>query len=193
VQPETRPAPPPTSWGSVVGAFALGVVVGSVGTVMHRWSRPWGVVVCLVLVLATALASRAWGGRRAWTGYAVALTATVWALSTEGPGGDVLVPAHQAIGWVWLIGAPVVAIVVALLPATLFDDRPRPARGASAPGLDPGEPLAAAPGWPPAGSFGSSAAPTGPQVGPSGPQAPPAQPSGPAVPPWDEPGRGLGA
>jgi hypothetical protein len=149
VQLDSRPTPPPASWGSFLGSFVLGIVVGAVGTVMHRWMQPWGVVVCLVLVLTAAVASRAWGGRRAWAGYAVALTATIWLLSTEGPGGDVLVPAHQNIGWVWLIGAPVVAVVVALLPAALFDDRLRPVRGDGPSGgeVGPGGPFPS-PGWP---------------------------------------------
>lgn len=190
MQPDSRPTPPPASWGSFLGAFALGVVVGAVGTVMHRWSRPWGVVVCLVLVLAAGVAARAWGGRRAWTGYAVAMTATIWLLSTEGPGGDVLVPAGQGIGWVWLIGAPVVAVVVALLPAALFDDRLRPARGAgSAVVGGTGGPGAVTPGWPPA----HGPQPGWPPAQPAESGWPPVQQPGPAGPTTDSPGPGAGA
>jgi len=203
VQPDSRPTPPPASWVTFLGAFALGVVVGAVGTVMHRWMRPWGVVVVLVLVLASAVAARAWGGRRAWTGYAVALTATIWLLSTEGPGGDVLVPSGQRIGWVWLIGAPVVAVVVAVLPASLFDDRPRPVRG-RAWGAVAGPPAGAAPapGWPTqtgAGEPGWPAQGAGGEPGPSPqpttnePGWPPAHPAGPAAPNPGASGGGPGA
>lgn len=132
MQPDQRPVPPSFTWGTLVGSVLLGLVVGAVGTVMHRSMRPWGVVLCLLLVLAAAVTARAWGGRPAWAGLAVAATATSWLLSVQGPGGDVLVPAHQAIGWVWLVGVPVACVVVALLPAALFDDRPRAVPGPAA-------------------------------------------------------------
>jgi hypothetical protein len=132
VQSDSRPVAPPFTWVTLLGSVVLGVAVGAVGTVMHRSMRPWGVVLCLVLVAAAALTARAWGGLRAWLGYALAATATAWVLSTQGPGGDVLVPAHQAIGWVWLLGVPVVSLIVAALPKALFDDRPRPPRGGAA-------------------------------------------------------------
>ncbi|MDM7855660.1 DUF6113 family protein [Cellulomonas alba] len=211
MQLDSRPTPPPASWGSFLGAFALGIVVGAVGTVMHRSMRPWGLVICLVLVLTSAVAVRAWGGRRAWTGYAAALTATVWVLSTEGPGGDVLVPSGQNIGWVWMIGAPVVAVIVALLPAAVFDDRLRPVRGGASGGaVGPGGPLPSAgwpqptatePGWPqptsgwphpasaePGGSRPASSDGAWSQQRPVDPGWPPTRPSGTA-----EPGAGPSA
>ena len=36
--------------GKAVATFVLGVLVGVVGTVQHRWHEPWGVVLCLALV-----------------------------------------------------------------------------------------------------------------------------------------------
>jgi hypothetical protein len=114
-----------------LGAVLLGVVVGAVGTVLHRSIRPWGVVVCLLLVLAAAVTARAWAGWVASVGLLVGLFATVQVLSGRGPGGDVLVPADGAIGWVWAVGALLVALGVALAPRSWFADVPlrRPRAG----------------------------------------------------------------
>jgi hypothetical protein len=116
--------------GAAVLTLVLGVVVGTVGTVMHRSVPPWGVLVCLALAFAAALTSRAWAGMLALGGYALGLVVSVQLLVQRGPGGDVLVPDGQAIGWVWVLGSIAVTIVVALLPRRLFDDRPRAPRAA---------------------------------------------------------------
>lgn len=107
-----------------LGALLLGVVVGSVGTVLHRSTRPWGVVVCLLLVLAASVAVRAAGGRVMSGGLLVGLFLSVQVLSGRGPGGDVLVPADGAIGWVWAVGSLAVAVAVALAPRAWFADVP---------------------------------------------------------------------
>lgn len=109
-----------------VATFVLGVLVGTLGTVMHRSIQPWGVVVCLVLAFAAAVTARAWGGLLSLAGYAVGLFVSVQVLAQQGPGGDTLVPDGQAIGWVWVLGSIVVTILVGVLPRGLFDDRPRP-------------------------------------------------------------------
>ena len=44
--------------GKAVATLVLGLVVGAVGTVMHRWHQPWGVVLCLALVVAAAVTTR---------------------------------------------------------------------------------------------------------------------------------------
>lgn len=107
-----------------LGAVLLGVAVGAVGTVLHRSIRPWGVVLCLLLVLAAAVAARAWAGWVASVGLLVGLFVTVQVLSGRGPGGDVLVPADGAIGWVWAVGALLVALGVALAPRAWFAEVP---------------------------------------------------------------------
>ncbi|NUU17104.1 hypothetical protein HP550_07555 [Cellulomonas humilata] len=114
--------------GTVVAALLLGAVVGTLGTVMHRSIEPWGVVVCLALAFVAAVTARAWAGLVALAGYAVGLVVSVQVLSQSGPGGDVLVPDDQGIGWVWVLGSIVVTIVAGVLPGRLFDDRPRAPR-----------------------------------------------------------------
>ncbi|WP_456846730.1 DUF6113 family protein [Cellulomonas sp. P5_C6] len=112
--------------GTAVATLVLGVLVGALGTVMHRSIQPWGVVICLALAFAAAITSRAWGGLVALLGYAIGLFVSVQLLAQEGPGGDTLVPDGQAIGWVWVLGSIAVTILVGVLPRRLFDDRPRP-------------------------------------------------------------------
>jgi hypothetical protein len=110
--------------GKAVATLVLGLVVGIIGTVMHRWHEPWGVVLCLALVVAGSVTSRAWAGWPTWVTYAGGVFFAVQALSQTGPGGDVLVPAGQLIGWVWVIGSIGLALATGLLPARLFRDAP---------------------------------------------------------------------
>jgi len=119
--------------GSTAAALLLGVLVGTLGTVLHRSITPWGVVICLALVAAAAITVRAWAGFGTLVGYAVGLVVTVLLLTQRGPGGDTLAPDGQAIGWVWVLGSIAATILVALLPPRLFDDRPRAPRTPSEP------------------------------------------------------------
>ena len=122
---------PAFSWtvlGKAVLTLVLGVVVGTIGTIMHRSAQPWGLVLSFLLVLTAAVTARAFGGVVAWIGFALGLAGTILVLSQSGPGGDVLVRAGQRIGIVWLLGAGVVAIVAMLLPRAWFSDAPLPAR-----------------------------------------------------------------
>ncbi|WP_156374177.1 DUF6113 family protein [Cellulomonas sp. Leaf334] len=114
--------------GSAVAALLLGVLVGALGTVLHRSIPPWGVAICLTLAFAAAVTVRAWTGYVALAGYAVGLLVTVQLLTQRGPGGDTLAPDQQAVGWVWVLGSIAVTIIAALLPHALFDDRPRAPR-----------------------------------------------------------------
>ncbi|MBO9553360.1 hypothetical protein [Cellulomonas sp.] len=103
-------------------ALVLGAAVGTVGTLMHRSVQPWGVVVCLVLVVAAGVVARAWSGWTAFVAYALGVLGSTQLLAREGPGGDVLMPAGQAIGWVWVLGSVVAVLAVAALPRRLFVD-----------------------------------------------------------------------
>lgn len=114
--------------GSFALTFGLGVVVGTLGTVLHRSISPWGLLLCLALVVVAGVTSRAFAGLVALGTFAAGLFLAVQLFSQQGPGGDVLVPGGQAIGWVWVLGSIGVTILVGLLPRRLFDDRPRPPR-----------------------------------------------------------------
>lgn len=103
-------------------AFLLGALAGSIGTVMHRALSPWGLVMSLLLVLAAAVAVRAWSGFLALIGFAGGLFLLVQLLSQRGPGGDVLVPAAGGLGWTWVIGAAVMAGAAAFAPSSWFRD-----------------------------------------------------------------------
>lgn len=138
--------------GKAVVTFVLGLAVGAVGTVMHRWHEPWGVLACLALVVSAVVTSRAWAGWPTWIAAVGGVFFAVQAMSQTGPGGDVLLPAGQAIGWVWVIGSIGLALVTGLLPARLFRDEPRGRRGAPVPG--PALPAAEEPSRPGAGEPG---------------------------------------
>ncbi len=110
--------------GRWVGAAALGVLVGVVGTVLHRSAPPWGLALCLALVLSSTVLVRAWAGLLPVVAYAVGWLVVVQGMSLSGPGGDVLVPAGDALGYVWGLGGMVVVGVACFLPGRWFRDAP---------------------------------------------------------------------
>ena len=108
-------------------ALLLGLVVGAFGTVMHRSVPPWGAVLALALVLAVAIAVRAWSGLLAVLGLGLGVLVSVQVLAQTGPGGDVLVPSGENVGWVWLgwlwvLGSVAAIIAAALAPRRWFVD-----------------------------------------------------------------------
>ena len=109
------------------GAGLLGVVIGLVGTGIHRAERPWGLVLALATVLAAAVLVRAWAGWIGMLAMAMGLVTTVSVLAGPGPGGDVVV-ALDAVGITWYASAAVV-VLAALAPRAWFSDRP--VRGAT--------------------------------------------------------------
>lgn len=108
----------------VVGALLVGAVIAAVGTVVHRSSQPWGLVLALSLVLMSAVALRAGGGRSAAIGHLAGLLAGLLVLTEHNPGGDVLLPAGDNLGWFWLGGAAAVSLAVAAAPQRWFADVP---------------------------------------------------------------------
>lgn len=108
--------------GRLAATLLVGVVVGLIGTVVHRWDQPWGLVLALGAVLASGVLARAWAG---WAGMllvGLGVVTTVAVLAVRGPGGDVLVAA-EPVGYVWYAGALVV-LLAGLAPRRWFSDRP---------------------------------------------------------------------
>jgi Family of unknown function (DUF6113) len=110
-----------------VAATALGVLIGVVGTVLHRSLPPLGMVLCLAVVLSSTVVVRAWAGLLPVIGYAVGWLVAVQTMSLAGPGGDVLVPAGDWLGYVWGLGGMVLIGVACFLPGRWFRDEPAPA------------------------------------------------------------------
>lgn len=131
--PTARPSAPPGG-GSLTGPLTgralarllgtglLGLVVGLVGTGVHRAQPPWGLLLALLCVLSAGVLARAWTGRAGLLAVALGVFAAVSLLGGPGPGGDVLV-ALEPIGIAWYVGALVV-VVVAFLPKGWFADAP---------------------------------------------------------------------
>ncbi|WP_407344324.1 DUF6113 family protein [Pengzhenrongella phosphoraccumulans] len=106
------------------GALLLGGLVGAAGTALHRAFTPWGVVGCLVLVLVAAVLARAWVKMPGLASFGIGWVAVVQVLSLTGPGGDVLIPAGQAIGYVWIVGGMLMIAVAAFAPRRWFAEAP---------------------------------------------------------------------
>ena len=106
-------------------ALVIGAAVAAVGTSAHRAYSPWGAAAALALVLASSVLVRAWAGLGALVAYGAAWVAVVQVLSLNGPGGDVLIPAGQRVGYVWIIGGMVMIAVGAFAPRRWFSDTPR--------------------------------------------------------------------
>ncbi|MGV8965897.1 MAG: DUF6113 family protein [Cellulomonas sp.] len=106
------------------GALLLGGLVGAAGTVMHRAFMPWGVAGCLALVVASAVLARAWAGLPGLAAYGIGWVVLVQVLSLTGPGGDVLIPAGQVIGYVWIVGGMLMIAVAAFAPRRWFASEP---------------------------------------------------------------------
>ena len=107
-----------------VGALALGVLVGAFGTVVHRTAVPWGIAACLAFVLASGVLARAWAQMAGLAAYGLGWVAVVQVLSLAGPGGDVLVPGGQPIGYAWVGAGMLMVAAAAFAPARWFSDEP---------------------------------------------------------------------
>lgn len=119
-----------TRWFAI---FALGALVGAAGTALHRALLPWGVVGCLVLVGVSAVLARAWVSQIGLVAYGIGWVVTVQVLSLTGPGGDVLIPAGQVIGYVWIVGGLLMVAAAAFAPRRWFAEEWAARAGGSAP------------------------------------------------------------
>lgn len=110
--------------GSSLVAVVAGVVMAMLGTVVHRYlleGWPVGIALGLAGVLAAAVAARAIAGGGGLLLAALAVVLTTQAMAFLRPGGDVLVT-NELVSYVWLFGAPLVCISVAVLPRRWFAD-----------------------------------------------------------------------
>jgi hypothetical protein len=106
------------------------VVIGLLGTVVHRGSGSvgsvdvswWGVALAIVTVAVVGVTVRAWTGLAGLVAYGVGVVLAVQQLATTGPGGDVLVPAGQPVGFVWIAGSAAGVVAAALAPRRWFRD-----------------------------------------------------------------------
>ena len=107
-------------------SLLLGVVIGVVGTGVHRLSPPWGLVIALGLVLVGGVVARAWSGGVGMLAVALGVATATAVLGARGPGGDVLVVA-DVLGYIWYAGGLMVALAL-LLPRSWFSEDRRPPR-----------------------------------------------------------------
>ena len=105
-----------------LGSVGIGVVVGVVGTGIHRWQQPWGLLGALAIVVVAGALGRAWTGWVGVVGVGLGVATATGVLGTSGPGGDVVVAA-QPVGYLWFAGAAVV-VLAGLLPRRWFSDDP---------------------------------------------------------------------
>ena len=106
------------SLGYVILAVA-GLLVATVGSVAYRSIPPFGVALCVAMVLMGAVFARTW---LSWSGlgiYALLCVGAVFLWTLEGPGGSVLIAA-DGLGYGWLAGAAGAIVVAALLPRKLL-------------------------------------------------------------------------
>ena len=125
-------------------SFVLGLLIGALGTVVHRGAMPWGLLAGLALVLAASVMVRAWAGWPAYVGLVGGVFLAVVVLARTGPGGDVLLPSGDRVNAPWLglawLGGVVVALALgALAPRRWFDDTPRAPAAPAAPAAPPND------------------------------------------------------
>lgn len=110
----------------VLLAVALGLVIGALGTAVHRYGdESWyaGMALALAITVTTAVMCRAWSGYGALLAFAGGWVVAVQLMSLRGSGGDVLVPAGTT-GLVWTYGGVLLLGVAAFLPGSWFREVP---------------------------------------------------------------------
>lgn len=121
---------------AILLSLLLGLIVGALGTAIHRtfWSAlvdggsffPIGLVLGLALTASVALFLRSWRGILALLAFAIGWIVASQTLSLTGPGGDVIVVDPTApvpvpfAGLIWDYVGIALMVIVALLPRRWF-------------------------------------------------------------------------
>lgn len=106
----------------------VGIVIAMLGTVIHRYDLvglPVGLLIALAVTASAAVMTRAWADLPGLAGYGLGWIAAAQLLAITGPGGDVLIPGTQPIGYVWLYGGLALIAVAAFVPRRWFADTAR--------------------------------------------------------------------
>jgi len=114
------------SWSTLASwilALLVGLLVGSVTTVIHQSSIsvlgidvPWGLIVSLATVAAYVLGLRLVRGERGSAIFgAIGILVSIFIFSQRSQGGSVLVPNNLA-GSIWAIAPTLVATVIVAWP-----------------------------------------------------------------------------
>ncbi|MDR2381660.1 MAG: hypothetical protein LBE08_10905 [Bifidobacteriaceae bacterium] len=118
----------PVARGAVCGL--VGAVVTLVACLWHRsvldvgpWQAfPFGLIMALAAVIALGFAARAAADWAGLIGAAAGVFVAAQASALRGPGGDILIQG-DAIGFIWIAGAPVLTLLVAVAPRAVFKRR----------------------------------------------------------------------
>lgn len=123
-----------------LGAFAMGVLVGSITTVVHQntvdvgnLEIPWGLILSLIAVTGFFIGLRMVVQNR-WVVFfaALGLVGTIYLYSLKSPGGSVLIP-NNLWGTIWAVGPALIATIVLVWPKLpARDARTRRRQSASA-------------------------------------------------------------
>lgn len=100
----------------VIQAFAGGVIIAMLATVVHGEWFPLALVGGLVTIAAYVVALRLlWEDRIISVSGSLAVVVTVFILAQQSPGGSVLIQANLA-GNVWVFGSAIIAGLAAAWP-----------------------------------------------------------------------------
>jgi hypothetical protein len=107
--------------------FAVAAVLACFGTLLYASMvtlgplarLPVGMAAACALIVAFALAARAWAGLTGVAGTAVGAFAMTQLMTPAGPGGDIIVPAWP-VSYVWLVLVVVLPLATAFAPRRWF-------------------------------------------------------------------------
>lgn len=103
----------------IVVSAVLGAIVALVGGVAHRGYPPFGVILCVLLVLVATVFVRAWANWLGVVSFVIPYMVITFVFTQQGPTGSLLI-AGDALGYAWLYGGVGAFVIAVLLPARLL-------------------------------------------------------------------------